>query len=177
MRHSQHIKTGLAVTLALGAISAPAASAHGGQAGWVVRPNPDQQAAQLARAAATRPAQNTWVVRPNPDEQYQLPAPTTIVRVTDPNGGFDWGDAGIGAAGTTRAHPRRNRRHAAARAASKRPAHPTRRPDSQLTQPSGQHAHRNTTAPDPSGRAQSLTPTVPTTGPQSRDPRHRPMLA
>ena len=38
-------------------------------------------------------------MRPNPDEQYQLPAPTTIVRVTDPNGGFDWGDAGIGAAG------------------------------------------------------------------------------
>jgi len=100
MRHSQHNKTALAVTLALGAISAPAASAHGGQAGWVVRPNPDQQAAQLARAAATRPAQNTWVVRPNPDEQYQLPAPTTIVRVTDPHGGFDWADAGIGAAGT-----------------------------------------------------------------------------
>ena len=39
-------------------------------------------------------------MRPNPDEQYQLPAPTTIVRVTDPNGGFHWGDAGIGAAGT-----------------------------------------------------------------------------
>ena len=99
MRSNQHIKMGVAVTLALGAISAPAASAHGAQAGWVVRPNPDQQAAQLARAAATLPAQNTWVVRPNPDEQYQLPAPTTIVRVTDPKGGFDWGDAGIGAAG------------------------------------------------------------------------------
>ena len=94
-----HIKMGLAVTLVLAAISAPAASAHGAQAGWVVRPNPDQQAAQLAHAAATRPAQNTWVVRPNPDEQYQLPAPITIVRGTDPHGGFDWGDAGIGAAG------------------------------------------------------------------------------
>ena len=94
-----HIKTGLAVTLVLAAITAPAASARGAQAGWVVRPNPDRQAAQLARAAATRPAQNTWVVRPNPDEQYPLPAPVTIVHVTDPNGGFDWGDAGIGAAG------------------------------------------------------------------------------
>jgi hypothetical protein len=100
MRSSQHLKTGLAVTLVLGAIYAPAASAHGGQAGWVVRPNPDQQAAQLARAAATQPATNTWVVRPNPDEQYPSPTPITIMRVTDPNSGFDWGDAGIGAAGT-----------------------------------------------------------------------------
>ena len=99
MRHSQHIKTGLAVTLALGTIAAPAASAHSPQAGWVVRPNPDEQSAQLARAAVTRPAQNTWVVRPNPDRQYPDPGPVVTVRVTDPNGGFDWGDAGIGAAG------------------------------------------------------------------------------
>ena len=96
MRHSQHVKTGLAVTLVLAAITAPAASA---QAGWVVRPNPDEQAAQLTRAAATRPVQSTWVVRPNPDEQNPAPAPVAIVRVTDPQGGFDWGDAGIGAAG------------------------------------------------------------------------------
>ena len=73
MRHSQRIKTGLAVTLALGTIAAPAASAHGAQAGWVVRPNPDRQ--------------------------YPDPGPVTIVRVSDPNGGFEWGDAGIGAAG------------------------------------------------------------------------------
>jgi len=100
MRCSQHVKTGLALTLALGAISAPAASAHSRQAGWVLRPNPDEQAAQLARASAARPAQNTWVVRPNPDEQYPMPTPVSIVRATDPKGGFDWGDAGIGAAGT-----------------------------------------------------------------------------
>ena len=99
MRSSQHLKTGLAVTLVLGAIYAPAASARGGQAGWVVRPNPDQQAAQLARAAATaRPAPSTWVVRPTPDEQYPAPAPTTIVRVITPTDEFDWGNAGIGAA-------------------------------------------------------------------------------
>jgi len=97
MRYNQHGKTGLAVTLALAAITAPTASA---QAGWVVRPNPDQQAAQLARAAAARPAQNTWVVRPNPDEQYPIPTPVTIVRAAEPSRGFDWGDAGIGAAGT-----------------------------------------------------------------------------
>ncbi len=100
MRHSQHLKMGLAVTLVLGALAAPAAPAHRAQPGWVVRPNPDEQAAQLARTAAARPAQNTWVVRPNPDEQYQLPAPIAIVRVTDPHDGFHWGDAGISAAGT-----------------------------------------------------------------------------
>lgn len=97
MRHSQHIKTRFAVTLVLAAITAPTASA---QAGWVVRPNPDEQAAQLARSAATRPDQSAWVVRPNPDEQYPTSAPVAIVRVTDPTGGFHWGDAGIGAGGT-----------------------------------------------------------------------------
>ena len=61
-------------------------------------PNPDQQAAELARAAAARPAPTNWVVRPNPDEQNPPPAPTTTVRVITPAGGFDWGDAGIGAA-------------------------------------------------------------------------------
>jgi hypothetical protein len=98
MPHHHHIRTTSAITLALAAIAAPAASAHGGQAGWVVRPNPDQQAAELARAAAARPAPTNWVVRPNPDEQYPPPAPTTIVRVITPTDGFDWGDAGIGAA-------------------------------------------------------------------------------
>jgi len=32
-------------------------------------------------------------------EKYSSPPTTTIVRVTPPAGGFDWGDAGIGAAG------------------------------------------------------------------------------
>ena len=80
---------------------ARAAATRPAQNTWLVRrPNPDQQAAALAQAAATRPAKNTWVVRPNPDEQYPLPGPVTIVHVTDPSRGFDWGDAGIGAAGT-----------------------------------------------------------------------------
>jgi hypothetical protein len=95
LRH-QLIRTTAAIALALAALAAlaaPAASAHGAQAGWVVRPNPDQQAAELARAAAARPAPTTWLVRPNPDEQNPAPAPTTIVRVTTPTGGFDWGDA------------------------------------------------------------------------------------
>ena len=159
MRHNQHIKTGLAVTFVLAAITAPAASA---QAGWVVRPNPDEQAAQFARAAATRPVQSTWVVRPNPDEQYPAPAPVAIVRVTDPNGGFDWGAAGIGATGTlglilaahscspavgtTRPQPARGR--------------PT---DTATTWPACKPKHDSARSSD---RAQSLTPTVPMTGTQ-----------
>lgn len=99
MRPDQYLKTALAVTLTLGAIAAPAASADTGQAGWVVQPNPDQQAAQLARAAATKPSETTPVVRPNPDQQTPVSAPATIVRVSNPSSGFDWGDAGIGAAG------------------------------------------------------------------------------
>ena len=99
MRSSPHLKTGLAVTLTLAAIAAPAASAHGTKASWVVRPNPDEQAAQLARAAVARSSTTNWVVRPNPDEQNPPPAPVTIVHLTDPQRRFDWGDAGIGAAG------------------------------------------------------------------------------
>jgi hypothetical protein len=98
MRHDHYLKTALAVTLVLGAIAAPAASAAGAQAGWVVRPNTDHQTVQLARAAAARPAQPSSVVRPNPDQQTPLGAPATIVRVSAPTSGFHWGDAGIGAA-------------------------------------------------------------------------------
>ena len=101
MRSQQHIKTALAVTIATGAIAAPAASAHGPQSGWIVRPNPDQQATKLARHAAARsPHTTTRIVHPNPDQQTPTPAATTIVRVLNPSSGFDWGDAGIGAAGS-----------------------------------------------------------------------------
>ena len=72
MRPDRHLKTALALTFVLGAIAAPAASADSAQTGWVVQPNPDQQT----------PAS----------------APATIVRVSTPSSGFDWGDAGIGAA-------------------------------------------------------------------------------
>jgi hypothetical protein len=58
-------------------------------------------------------SQTSPVVSPNPDQrvlptgQHQLvpttsppsPVSPTIVRVVAPSGGFDWGDAGIGAAG------------------------------------------------------------------------------
>ena len=98
MHHDHYLKTVLAVTLVLAGIAAPAASAAGPQAGRVVRPNPDQQTAQLARAAAARPAQTSSVVRPNPDQQTPVSARATIVRVSTPTSGFHWGDAGIGAA-------------------------------------------------------------------------------
>jgi hypothetical protein len=98
MRPDQYLKTALAVTFVLGATTAPTSSADSAQAGWVVRPNPDQQTAQLAPAAAARPAQTTTVVRPNPDHQTPGSAPATIVRVSTPTSGFDWGDAAIGAA-------------------------------------------------------------------------------
>jgi hypothetical protein len=68
MRSKQHVKSALAVTLAVATVAAPAASAQAGQAGWVVQPNPDQQAAQLARAAAA-PSQTSRLVQPNADEQ------------------------------------------------------------------------------------------------------------
>jgi hypothetical protein len=98
MCRDHYLKRALAVTLVLGAIAATAASADGAQRGWVVRPNPDQQAAQRAHAAAPRPAQPSWVVRPNADQQTPVSAPATIVRVSATASGFDWGDAGIGAA-------------------------------------------------------------------------------
>jgi hypothetical protein len=101
--------------LAFGIAAAPAAADT--PSTNPVRPNPDQQVltahpTHLAARAAPGPT-----VQPNPDQQPAIPAaqttgphsevidnggygppqpPATIVRVTTP-GGFDWGDAGIGA--------------------------------------------------------------------------------
>jgi hypothetical protein len=70
----------------------------------VVRPNPDQQAfsgppRHIAHHIAKPPA-----VEPNPDEQAAIAGASnprvTIVRVTTAKRGFDWSDAGIGAAGS-----------------------------------------------------------------------------
>jgi hypothetical protein len=76
---------------------AEAGSAVSGGAGAAVRPNPEQTIG-LTRATPPRPSVTTSVVQPNPDEQPPPTAPATIVRVTNPGGGFDWGDAAIGAA-------------------------------------------------------------------------------
>jgi hypothetical protein len=88
------IKRSLVATAAIAAVGfPPIAQAR------TVQPNPDEQVAAAPSGATAHP-----LVRPNPDEQV-APSSTsitpTIVRVSSPDGGFDWGDAGIGAAGST----------------------------------------------------------------------------
>jgi hypothetical protein len=96
------IKRAAAVVIALSAITAPAASARfdpndatgTASATPVVRPNPDQQ---LSPAATLNAGPRSEVVSGG---GYGSPSMApTIVRVTTPDRGFDWGDAGIGAAG------------------------------------------------------------------------------
>lgn len=133
----------VAAVLILGAIAAPAASAHlypgsGGTssataqsrtttAPLVVRPNPDQQTQQnlpgappilprvpAAEQAAIDRAQaaeaQALSYSPSPTARYSSaefnayasavhPVAATTPTVKAPGGGFDWGDAGIGAAG------------------------------------------------------------------------------
>jgi hypothetical protein len=91
MRLTRHISApiALAVTLVMSVGLAPVAQAD---------------PAPLAKAEAAIAASQSLgspMVQPNPDEQVpwsrsQSPA---IVRVVAPDGGFDWGDAGVGAAG------------------------------------------------------------------------------
>lgn len=120
MTHQHHsIGRAFAMTLALGAIFASSASADSAplaraeaaiaaqnQAGVAVRANPDEQVAGTRPDSPPSP-RPVKVVLPNPDQQapavtpvhYASPkVPATIVRVIAPSGGFDWGDAAIGAA-------------------------------------------------------------------------------
>jgi hypothetical protein len=118
-RQHHRIGSAIALTLALGATLAPsawadpaplakaeAAIAAQSQAGVAVRANPDQQIAGTRPNSPPSP-RPVKVVFPNPDQQapavtpvdYASPkVPATIVRVITPSGGFDWGDAAIGAA-------------------------------------------------------------------------------
>jgi hypothetical protein len=85
MFSSRHIKTTLALTLAIGAVAVPAASAR-----FDLNPPP---ASQTARASSP--------VSPNPDQQtiatpMVSSPPAQVVKISQPNG-FGWGDAGIGA--------------------------------------------------------------------------------
>ena len=77
MTSTQRITTSLAVTLALAASAAPASAS----------PN------HLPSAEPPVPAYAGHTSNP------AVTTPPTIVRLTAPNSGFDWGDAGIGAAG------------------------------------------------------------------------------
>ena len=93
MIRQHHLITGtIALAAALTASLAPAAWAE-------PAPLAKAEATIAAPGGSAHGAQSGWVVRPNPDQQNPPPAPVRIVRVSDPNGGFDSGDAGIGAAG------------------------------------------------------------------------------
>lgn len=100
------IATAAALAFAQGATGAAAAAGGATVSSPTVLPNPDEQilAVSSSLTHAGRPVVQT--VRPNPDEQVLIDAPkqpiagtpAVIVRVTNTKIGFDWGDAGIGAA-------------------------------------------------------------------------------
>jgi hypothetical protein len=86
-QHHGHVAGALGLALALGLCATPVASAD------------PQPLAKAEAAIAAHQSQGGPVGRPNPDEQTpwsrtQSPA---IVPVAVANGGFEWGDAGIGA--------------------------------------------------------------------------------
>jgi hypothetical protein len=102
MLPNRRLNKAAAVAIVLSAIAAPAASAkfdlndasRTATASQVVRPNPDQQLSPAARLNATPRSE---VVSGG---GYGSPTvPPTTVRVITPNRAFDWGDAGVGAAG------------------------------------------------------------------------------
>jgi hypothetical protein len=118
MRLNRLVITTAAVTLALAPTGATAAAGNATGSSPSVRPNPDEQilTAPGQPAHAGQPA--TRAVQPNPDEQTPIATntrqgpiatntrqgpiastPAVIVRVSSAKSGFDWGDAGIGAAG------------------------------------------------------------------------------
>ena len=100
MHLTPHITT-TAILIALGIAIPSAAAAGATSTSPTVRPNPDQQQlSEQPQPAPPEPAANP-TVQPNPDQQPAVSTnPAVIVRAGPPNSGFDWGDAGIGAAGT-----------------------------------------------------------------------------
>jgi hypothetical protein len=77
MTTTHRIGTGIVLALALGTCAAPASA----------RPfDLNANGSNVPAGAASM-------------QTTSQPTPPTIVHVTAPNGGFDWGDAGIGAAG------------------------------------------------------------------------------
>jgi len=109
-------KHALTTAAVMAAVSAPS-SAYASPV--VVRPNPDQQILTTQAIATASGRTGDAAVRPNPDEQMATDATAgggpgsevidnggygpavvgpVVVRVAGPKGGFDWGDAGIGAA-------------------------------------------------------------------------------
>ena len=115
----QHITKGTAVALAVGAFAAPVASAgpianysrqdkqltastQQGVPPILPAPNPSQSAAiQRAEQRAAQGSAHTVPVsaRYSNAETNAYPSRSAVVQVTAADSGFDWGDAGIGAAG------------------------------------------------------------------------------
>ena len=111
------ISTTAALILSLATLGAPAASARSvgldaataanGQSSTAVRPNPDQQTATGATANRTSAAgysrqDKSIVASASPSATSGIANATAapaVVRLQAPASGFDWGDAGIGAAG------------------------------------------------------------------------------
>ena len=142
MTTTPRITTTAAVILSLAAAGAPTATATAG------RTNPATTANQASAAVYIRPDKTMIPVPPShrsPAAVYSRPdksmlptsapaggvvsapaAPQAVVRIQTPLNGFDWGDAGIGAAGgfalamiglggalvVSQRRPRRNRRTA-----------------------------------------------------------------
>ena len=108
MRLNRLVITTAAIVLAIGPTAATAAGNATGSSPSV-RPNPDEQALTTTVQPTHARESATQAVQPNPDQQAPITAntrqgsitgtPAVIVRVSSAKGGFDWGDAGIGAAG------------------------------------------------------------------------------
>ena len=108
MRLNRLVITTAAIVLAIGPTAATAAGNATGSSPSV-RPNPDEQALTTTVQPTYARESATQAVQPNPDQQAPITAntrqgsiagaPAVIVRISSAKGGFDWGDAGIGAAG------------------------------------------------------------------------------
>jgi hypothetical protein len=100
----QHITKGAAVALVAGALAAPVASAssfagysrQNKQVAPSTRSAPVTAVAPSARLLDT-PYSNRAIG--SPFNHVSSPGSSAVARATGPGDGFDWGDAGIGAAG------------------------------------------------------------------------------
>jgi hypothetical protein len=81
MTTTHRISTGIVLALALGTAAAPVSART-----FDLNANGAYVPSGAASLQATKPSRS-------------VSPPPVIVRVTTPNSGFDWGDAGIGAAG------------------------------------------------------------------------------
>ena len=92
MTHTRRITTTAAVLLSLAATGAPTATA---------RPDVAPAAKQPAPTAYSRPDKSLIPLATPYVDSTSRPAsaPQAVVRIQTPSSGFDWGDAGIGAAG------------------------------------------------------------------------------